>query len=386
MINKILFFGNYPNQVEKNLNVFFQNLIFQFADMGIECTVIDPVSITKYKTRINEIPYHRIEVTPNGGRVIVYSPRYFSFSNKKIGIIDTHTWTVRSYRRSAIKVVKRHNLHADVTYGHFINIGGIPACVAAGILGCKSFVANGESDLNPATYNYNSHYGLLPFKQCAGVISVSSKNKEELENLHLIPSERIRVFPNSVDLNMFHPVNREFARKELGFPDNEIIACYVGGFSERKGHERVMAAARIVKGLKLAFAGSGGNPPSGENVIFCKSMNHKDLPVLLSACDFFVLPTLNEGCCNAIIEALACGLPVVSSDLPFNYDILDDMNSILIDPLSLDEIANAMQLLVDDEQLRRKMSDSALRTAQKFDVKTRAFNILNYMEKTIEQL
>ncbi len=66
------------------------------------------------------------------------------------------------------------------------------------------------------------------------------------------------------------------------------------------------------------------------------------IPNYICASDVFVLPTTAEGCCNAIIEAMGCGLPIVSSDRAFNYDILNEENSILVDPESVDEIDNAI--------------------------------------------
>lgn len=380
MIKSILFFGNYPNSIEENLNVFFKNLIYQFADIGIKCTVIDPVSITKYKCNIVKIPQKRIEHTKNGAQVIVYSPRFVSFSSKKIGFVDTHVWTVKAYRRAAVRQVKENRLSFDATYGHFINIGGIPACLVGKEYGKPAFVANGESDLNPKTYNYNSRYGLLPFRYCSGVISVSAKNKNELQQLKLIDDEIIEVFPNAIDDSLFRVLDREKCREQLGFPKNVLVAGFVGGFSERKGDKRVLEATRGIKGLKIAFAGSGTKPPQGDHVVFCKNVIHDHVPTFLNACDFFVLPTLNEGCCNAIIEAMACGLPVISSNLSFNDDILNENNSIRVNPSSIAELRSAIIKLVQDDVLRKRLSLGALKTASMLRIENRATNILSFME------
>ena len=107
MIRRILFFGDYPNALERNLNVFFQNLIYQVADEGVECTVIAPVSITKYRNRIRQIPYYREEYTKDKHIVKVYSPKFVSYSCKHFGKIDTHVWTIKTMRRAALRVVER---------------------------------------------------------------------------------------------------------------------------------------------------------------------------------------------------------------------------------------------------------------------------------------
>lgn len=70
----------------------------------------------------------------------------------------------------------------------------------------------------------------------------------------------------------------------------------------------------------------------------------------------FCLPTLNEGCSNAIVEAIACGLPIISSNLPFNDDILDSSNALLVNPESVDDIASAIKQLMDNSDLKTKVS------------------------------
>ena len=112
-------------------------------------------------------------------------------------------------------------------------------------------------------------------------------------------------------------------------------------------------------------------------------MEHNEIPVLLNAVDVFVLPTLAEGSCNAIVEAMACGLPVVSSDLPFNDDVLNSKNSIRINPLSIEEIRQAINIL-KDEKKRDELAINALETAKELSIDMRARKILDFISKNIE--
>lgn len=92
-------------------------------------------------------------------------------------------------------------------------------------------------------------------------------------------------------------------------------------------------------------------------------MKHNKVPVYMCCCNAFVLPTLAEGCCNAVIEATACGLPIISYDLPVNHDILNRENAILIDPNSVSEISDAIRTLKENESLREELSRKSLETA-----------------------
>ena len=106
------------------------------------------------------------------------------------------------------------------------------------------------------------------------------------------------------------------------------------------------------------------------------------IPVFLNAIDVFCLPTLNEGSCNAIVEAGACGVPVISSDLPFNYDILSKDNAILINPNSIDSISSAINELHKDSSKRLDLSRRIMDSATKFDIRNRIDNILNFIDQT----
>lgn len=380
MINSILFFGDYPNEADPTLSVFFQTLIHAIADKGIQCTVISPVSMTKYREKTFKIPYRTEEKTQEGKRITVYHPKYFSFSSKVIGKIDTHTWTVKHLRRAAERTVKKEALRFDATYGHFINIGGISACRIGHRYHVPSFVANGESDLNPSTYNYDSKYDLKPFINCSGVISVSTKNKNELIERKLIDPQRITVIPNSIDETIFKPLDQQECRKRLGLPEDKFIVGFVGGFSERKGYNRILEAARDIPECHLAFCGKGATIPEADNIVFCDSLPHDQIPVFLNAIDVFVLPTLNEGCCNAVLEAMACGKAIVSSDREFNYDILNKDEAMLVDPTDVNAIKEAIIEMKQNEEERHQLGEAALKKSQQFTIHERARKIIEYME------
>ena len=218
-------------------------------------------------------------------------------------------------------------------------------------------------------------------KGLAGIVSVSSKNTKELNDLGIVSSVPILTAPNATDLSLFYKMDKDKCRKKLGLPNDKFIVGFVGGFIERKGDKRLLEAINSIDGAYAAFAGRGENPPSGEKVLFCKALQHEDVSVFLNAIDVFCLPTLSEGSCNAIVEAMACGCPIISSNLPFNDDALNDENSIRIDPMSVSEIRKAVLKLKEDEALRAKLSGLSQETAKNFGINERAKKIIAFMDR-----
>jgi glycosyltransferase involved in cell wall biosynthesis len=127
------------------------------------------------------------------------------------------------------------------------------------------------------------------------------------------------------------------------------------------------------------FIGDGPLKPTCRNILHCGPLQHDEIPRYLSAADLFVLPTKAEGCCNAIVEAMACGLPIISSNLPFNADILDEDRAIMIDPTDVDAIARAIRQMKENTPVRQEKAHAALQTARSLSIDRRAQNILAFM-------
>ncbi len=381
---KILFVGMYPNEYNKYRNVFFRNLIFAMADAGVSCTVVSPVSVTKYRGAIGRIARERTDYTPMGNPVRVIHPRYYSLSAKKIGPIHTGVWTERLFQRAVRKTVRKLDEPFDAVYGHFLLAGGLSAIQIGRLKGIPSFFAYGECSYETEVTRRYGKIAKSEIEGLTGIIAVSAHNAAVLHRKEIFDGIPMIVAPNSVDKTLFRKRDRARCRAEFGLPQDKFIVAFVGGFIERKGVLRLLEAINRLDGVYGVFAGRGEQVPSGEKVLFCQALEHEQVPILLGAADVFCLPTENEGSCNAIVEAASCGLPIVSSDLPFNDDLLTKENSIRIDPDSVDEIAEAIGLLASDADFRLLLADRVYEAAKVFSIEERCKKIMAFIQPYTE--
>lgn len=379
---RALFIGSYPNDVEPYRSVFFRQLIHGFADMGVECHVISCVSYTLYRGRSGDIPKFRTETTEGGAQVKVYYPHIITYSAKKIGSWNTIHLTQAAIEHAVIKQVKKLDLHFDFVYGHFFIGGGLTAAKVGRKFGIPAYIAYGECNFDTEVRNKIGDITKEHMEGVKGIISVSGANCAELKKRGFADDIPVLLSVNSVNTHVFHPKDKSECRRKLGLPQDDFIVGFVGYFIERKGPGRLLDACRNIEGVKLAFAGRGANEPSGDNVVFCRSLLHEEVADFLGAVDVFALPTLNEGCCNAVVEAMACGKAIISSDLPFNHDVLNCNNAVLVDPLNIVEIENAVRGLYSDPDLRQRLASAALNDAEGLTIPKRAKNILDFIEKT----
>ncbi len=174
-------------------------------------------------------------------------------------------------------------------------------------------------------------------------------------------------------------------RARFGLPSNRPLVAFVGHFDENKGPLRLMKALENRPDIGILFAGSGALQPTGSQVLFCDRVPHGELPMLLSAADVFALPTLSEGSCNAVLEALACGLPVVSSDRPFNDGHVDDEVGIRIDPMDPISLGSAIGELIDDPERRARLSSKALSRAPDLSHTKRNRELLAWFQELCDE-
>lgn len=357
---------------------FVDQLISQFADRGCECHVITPVAVfDKDKTNVS-----RVKTTQKGNKVYIHCPHYTPVPHRVIFGYDTYRITFRHFFAAVRRAYRKHVGKADVIYSHFLNPAGIAAAKLSKTTGVPAFVACGESSLDSAMFAVDLYRRDLA-ENISGVIAVSGEIKRILEEKNIFPHTPIRVFPNGIDFSEFPEISRKDARAALGFPTEDFLVAFVGYFIERKGIGELLAAAQKDRTWSCMFIGRGELPAPYEKSVFVGSVPHPKLHLYLHAADVFVLPTKAEGCCNAILEAMACGLPIVSSDLPFNDEILEDNYSIRVSPTDVDAVYQAVTKLKTDTVLRDSMAKASFARAKEFDIANRAANILAFMQQCI---
>ena len=360
----------FPGKHNKSDYAFVKQLVDAIAAQGNDCYVVCPFNVFHYRTTSPEHEYYSV----GNGKVLVFRPWYYSFSNK---IRFLRRWGRKSHQRALQKALSKLPALPDVVYGHFWH-SAYEGYEYAKKHKIPLFVASGESDICKL---FSLPSDLEEFRNyVSGVICVSSKNQDESIKLGLTTTEKCGLFPNGVNTDLFYKRDKSECRRQLGLPKDEFIISFVGWFNERKGSQRVADAINQIEGVKSIFVGKGALEPQCGGILFKGAVPHDQVPLYLGASDCFVLPTLAEGCCNAVVEAMACGLPVISSNLPFNWDVLDDSNSIMVDPHNISEIASAIRTLRDDIVLRKKLSDGALNKAESLTINKRANAIVDFIK------
>ncbi|MCH7564039.1 MAG: glycosyltransferase, partial [Gemmatimonadetes bacterium] len=155
----------------------------------------------------------------------------------------------------------------------------------------------------------------------------------------------------------FYPRPRAEMRRKLGLPMDRPIVAFTGHFHERKGPPRLLGAIRTRPEIGAVFLGSGPMTPKGAQVLFSGAVPHQEVPDWLGAADIFVLPTLAEGNCNAIMEAMACGLPVVASDSGEMPKVVGDAG-LIVPEGDAQALARALAALAESPERRRRIGEA----------------------------
>ncbi len=231
------------------------------------------------------------------------------------------------------------------------------------------------------------------------IITNSHMSKEHVSHYYHVPKEKIRVVHNGVDLEKFNPEtkagSRNSIRENLGIKKDETALLFAGNDFKRKGLQFAMqcTADLIKKGfkVKLIVAGRGKSAPyqrlvkknGYENNIMY--MGHAEkIEALYCASDLFILPTFYDPFSNVCLEAMACGLPVITTRLNGACEIIEDrLSGIVVDsPWQIDEMVTATAAILENSSSGLKeMSKKALASAIKNPVEKNINETVNvYLE------
>ena len=148
-------------------------------------------------------------------------------------------------------------------------------------------------------------------QKCDVATACSEGAKKEVEHFYNVSGNKIKVIHNGVDTDAFFPMDKSLSRKQLGLTGKSIIALWVGLSPERKGLFTVIDSLKNYPNIHLLVVGM--IKPNTKNVTFLGKVPFEQLRAAYNASDFFFFPTRYEGFPVAPLEAMACGLPVLTS-------------------------------------------------------------------------
>ena len=327
----------YPNDAQPNYGLFVRERMRRVA-RELDVTVVAPTPWFPFQGLVRRFRPHYRPVLPyveEQDGIRVYHPRFFCFP----GVLK---WTDAWFQALGSLPLMRRLIRddgADIIDAHFV----YPDGVAAGLL----------SRWLRRPYTITLRGSLTRFwprrlirrqinRALAGaatVFSVADSLRQDAIAWGHAP-DHIKVVGNGVDLDRFYPEDRARCRLHLGLPDNAPVLVSVGGLTERKGFHRVIEVMPQLLAAypDLRFVIAGGDSPEGNNEQMLRELirrlgleNHVHLlgPVapetlrfVYSAGDVFVLATRFEGWANVFLEASACGLPIVTTRVGGNAEVV----------------------------------------------------------------
>jgi glycosyltransferase involved in cell wall biosynthesis len=244
---------------------------------------------------------------------------------------------------------------------------------------------------------YDELYGKKLLRMADRIIAVSNFVKWDIAR-YGVDGTKIEVIHNGVDTSFFKPSEKTFREKYSHF---DTIFLYLGRLIKQKGLPYLIhAMAEVVRecprtGLLIAGAGEERNKLEAlvgrlameKNVAFLGFVPEEQLPNLYSSADAYVLPSLWEVLPISLLEAMACGIPLLVSDAGGNPEVVEDgINGFVVRKADSSALAQKMKTLIADPEMRRRMGKESRRIAvEKFDWDLAARKTLDYYRRSLEE-
>jgi len=214
------------------------------------------------------------------------------------------------------------------------------------------------------------------------IVTVSKNLKNRLINEIKIKPEKIIHIPNGVDTNKFNIYRKEFTRKKFGFKKEDFIIGIVARLDPIKNHKTLFFTFKeIVKNYpqaKLIIVGDGPLREELKEKSYQLGINNKaifmgernDVPEILKTFDIFVLPSLNEGMSNTILETMATGIPVIASNVGGNPElVIDGETGFLFPTNDVESLVQKIKTYILYPELKQKHGYNARkRVEEKFSL------------------
>lgn len=331
----LVFTTLWPNREQPGFGIFVRNRVLALARApGVSVRVVAPApyfpawlngrAIPEKWVRLARVPEFEI-----ADGLSVHHPRYFN--PPKIGMNLYDRWMADA----AFPLIERLNREEpiDLIDAHYVYPDGAAAVRIAEKTGIGVVVTARGTDINLFTEMPMIRRRIRrTLARADGLIAVSAALRDRMAGLG-IPREKIAVISNGIDDELFRPIDRDAARSRLDLPREGAIVLAVASLVPLKRIDLLIRAFSMLDrdDARLIVIGEGHERQrlealAGEVSAGVSLIGHRDqreLPLWYSAADLLCLTSSREGSPNVLREALACGLPIVASDVGGVAEIID---------------------------------------------------------------
>jgi len=254
----------------------------------------------------------------------------------------------------------------------FLYRANVVGAIAAKLSRRKPSLISSQRSLNPAGFHAAARAVRWTRRFSDTVVAVSSAVRDEVLSTERTQPAKVIVIRNGVDTTLFEPLDGSAMRRELGLPEQALVVGGVGRLAPVKGFEHLIAATAIAieRGIDVETILVGDGPQRFQLEGYAAELGisdhvhflgmRRDLPALYAAMDVFALPSVQEGSPNALMEAMACGKPVIASPVGGVPEIVEDrVTGLLVAAAQPERWADAIERLDGSFRLRRELGGKA---------------------------
>lgn len=361
----------FPRDTSPNIGIFIKEQLEEIKKLCSVVGVISPIPWFPFlmKFRGKHGGKHDL-VEEKWGNIGIYRPSFFMIPRLTI-YLNGFFYFISVY----IFLRRKKELNDfDILHVHFAYPAGFAGVLLGKILKRRIVLSVRGTDINDFPRNLLLRILIrYTLKNVEEIIAVGNALKEKVSNLG-IDTHKITVIPNGVNLNIFKSISKKTARDRLGIDIDSKVILNVGNLVKVKGVEYLLKAFKeiyysnsICKPV-LIIIGTGPLYNTikkiicdfgiSDNVILKRYVTHEEIPLWINSSDVFCLTSLNEGRPNVLYEAIACGIPVVATNVGGVSEIIvsSDLGE-LVPPRNVIEIKNALERVLNkawDNQSIRK--------------------------------
>lgn len=331
----------YPSEPRPTHGIFVENRLRRLVASGeAVSTVVAPVPwFPSRSSRFGTwAVYARTPAQETRHDLAVYHPRYAVIP--KIGM-SLAPWLLYRATLPMMRRLCAGPARPDAIDAHYVYPDGVAATWLGRALGLPVVITARGTDVNLIPeYRIPRYLIQGAIHDSAALITVSAALKQALLELGA-PQDKVTVLRNGVDTELFRPPrDRGQARAALGLYGPTLMS--VGLLIDRKGHHRIIEAMAALQDYTLLIVGEGPERARltalidrlglSDRVRLLGARPHNELPALYGAADALVLASTREGWANVLLEAMACGTPVIASNIWGNPEVVRAPEAGLIMP------------------------------------------------------